>query len=205
MPEVTVPATHCMLKEKGKKTSHRTCRCKLVSRPGGKIATCQADPLVGQSCEDNNACTTNDQCVFNSRVPGIFDSGIRCRGAPTGQPCDDENACTDNDVCKAVPVPNQTQDPERFDGFNTTIICRGDTAVGRACTLPQGNTNPCFEEFFCEDYDVFGFPAQARCLPVPLDNTPCDDGNACTTGDRCVKGGGRTSNCQGTPLPVCIT
>ncbi len=52
------------------------------------IQGCRYHTLNGQSCDDDNVCTTADVCHFEN-----------CHGTPTPGPCDDGNACTTGDHC----------------------------------------------------------------------------------------------------------
>jgi hypothetical protein len=93
--------------------------------------TCFYPPAVGQSCNDGNACTTNDQCNKQRQCvgtpksctnPGTCETtiGATCsKGtctypAAVGQACDDgdpnttNDTCTDSKQCVGTPIPTPT-------------------------------------------------------------------------------------------------
>jgi hypothetical protein len=153
----------------------------------------------GTACDDGDQCTVDDTCQEGACRPGP-----RTTCPPTGNPCteatcnpangscetanrqngaacDDGNPCTDNDRCdNGVCAGTQRDD---------CVPCQGDgdcsgVSVGHQC-----------EEAFCTGQ---GFCA-VRLKP---NGSPCNDGNACTSGETCQNGvcGSPTSvrGCVGT-------
>jgi|GEM_PF-3114893 len=116
------------------------------------------DALIGTSCDDGDACTTNDiyttDCgcegtLQDSDQDGVCDAEDLCPNLDDvliGTPCDDENACTTNDV------------------FTADCGCAG--------TLQDSD-----QDGICDAED------QCPNLDDALIGTPCDDENACTTND----------------------
>ncbi|HYS54558.1 MAG TPA: post-COAP-1 domain-containing protein [Thermoanaerobaculia bacterium] len=180
------------------------------------------------SCDDGNACTTNDTCAGGTCVggpaPNCNDNNVctddSCNPA-TGcvhinntAPCNDGNACTTNDTCAAGacvggPAPN-------CDDGN---VCTTDGCNPASGCTHVNNTNPCSDGNACTTNDTcaggacVGGPApncddgnvctDDSCNPatgcVHTNNTnPCSDGNACTTNDTCSGG-----TCVGGPAPNC--
>ncbi len=124
-------------------------------------------------CDDGNACTTVDVCT-----------GGTCVGSAAPS-CDDGNVCTDdscNPATGCVHTPN-TAPCSDFDACTTGDACSGGRCVGGA---PRGcdDGNPCTDDS-CNPL--------TGCVHTP-NTAPCDDLDACTTGDTCA--GGR---CVGTP------
>jgi hypothetical protein len=120
------------------------------------------------TCSDNNACTVGDVCA----------SGACKAGAATN--CDDKNACT-TDSCNpttgACAYTNNTgpcSDGNLCTGSDTcdgagkcvgglSVVCKGTVCMSNSCN-----------------------PSTGQCDPKPQANTvTCDDGQACTVGDKC--------------------
>ncbi len=120
-------------------------------------------------CQDGNPCTADDQC----------DQGVCLPGAPTD--CNDGNVCT-TDACDVKLGGCQHQDNGLpcNDGDSCTL---GDKCAGGTCAV--GKKIPCNDANACTD-DVCD--AQGLCEPTNSIGGPCQDGNGCTTGDKC--GGG---------------
>ncbi len=118
-------------------------------------------------CDDGNVCTTGDACKSGT-----------CQGVGALN-CDDANNCT-LDWCDPVEgCVHQDNDGPCDDGNNCTT---GDACSGGVCKstgiLECDDNNPCTSD---------------TCEPGPgcvfNDNTmPCNDGDACTTGDVCADG-----------------
>ena len=164
--------------------------------------TCRGAPIV---CDDDNPCTDEAcepgrGCVPSPRVDGACDDGDPCThgdactssgacvGAPT--PCDDADPCT-TDRC----------DPEAPDAIAGCVFTpsNGPCDDGDPCTLADqcrsrvcaGTRRTCSDGNDCtvDRCD----PATGQCRFDPLvDLGVCDDGDPCTTLDRC-----RDGTCQG--------
>jgi hypothetical protein len=129
-----------------------------------ELGTCVQTPIAG-SCEDGNACTTNDTCQGGACQPGqplkcndsntctddSCDPQEGCVHAPNMQACNDGDACTLADAC-------------------TDGVCQGGSI------LDCEDNNPCTDDSCDSD---------AGCLNVPNQNA-CEDGNACTENDTCA-------------------
>jgi cysteine-rich repeat protein len=140
------------------------------------------DPVNGctftpntHTCDDGNACTTNDAC-----------SGGHCVGGPPPD-CNNHNVCT-TDTCDPAKGCVHTPNTAFCDDGNpctTGDQCKGGTCVGG----PKPNCddgNPCTDDS-CDPTVVGGC--------VHQDNTAtCDDGNPCTMNDVCSEG-----HCAGSP------
>ena len=129
-------------------------------------------------CEDGLFCTNGDVCAAGACVPG----GAR--------DCGDANECTTDacnestDVCDNLANTNACDDA-LFCTVNDA--CAGGTCTGAA--RPCGDSNVCTTDGCDEGADA--------CTNV--NNTvPCDDADACTTGDVCANG-----QCTGTAIPNC--
>ncbi len=160
------------------------------------IDTCNTDGSCkntvppGAGCDDGDACTASDKCIDGKCVGG-------------GKlDCDDQNPCT-NDICDVAtgcvkeniaankPCPDDG-DPCTFDGCDGNGKCAHTTLSG-ICTIgaqcvPAGSvdpTNPCK---VCN-------PLQNKTNYVLQNGLSCDDGDACTTADKCASG-----LCKGKPM-----
>ncbi|MEM1322250.1 MAG: lectin-like protein [Bacteroidota bacterium] len=150
--------------------------------------------LTGTSCDDGDACTTNDVydadcncagtfadadadgvCDADDVCPG-FDDNLdgdndgtpdgcdTCDGTLTGTSCDDGDACTTNDVYDADCNCAGTFADADADG-----VCDADDAC------------PGFDDNLDGDND--GTPDGCDTCDGTLTGTSCDDGDACTTND----------------------
>ncbi len=132
------------------------------------------EPLTGCTYADNNApCNDGDACTT-----GDICGGGACAGA--GElPCNDGNPCTD-DGCNSDTGCTFVANDDECDDNNacTTVdLCQNNACIGS--TPPECNDdNPCTSDW-CD-------PGQGC---VNQHNTlPCNDGDACTTGDVCADG-----------------
>jgi len=126
---------------------------------------CVNTPRSGP-CDDHDACTTGDACA-----------GGRCVG--TRRNCNDGNVCTDdscNPATGCVHTPN-TASCDDGNACTTVDVCKGGTCVGS--TPPS-----CDDGNVCTDDSCD--PATG-CVHTP-NTAPCDDFDACTTGDTCSGG-----------------
>jgi hypothetical protein len=212
----------------GNPCTNDTCVAGAVSHPAKANNT---------SCSDGNACTQNDTCQSGTCTPG---APVQCTAldschlagtcdpstgqcsnpvAPNNTPCSDGNACTQGDVCQAgACVPGTPVTCTALDSCHVAGTCNPSTGV---CSNPNApNNTPCNDGNACTQTDtcqagvctgsnsitctaldschVAGTcnPSTGVCSnPVAPNNTPCSDGNACTTGDTCQAG-----TCTGTPV-----
>ncbi|MCP9769344.1 hypothetical protein EGI22_15640, partial [Lacihabitans sp. LS3-19] len=136
----------------------------------GCVFTSKSD---GSTCDDNNICTENDQCIAGN-----------CSGTSISCP-DDGNLCTTaacNPLSGCIQVNNNSACD---DGDPCTIndVCHNGVCAGIPKTCDDGN--PCTTDS-CD-------PLTGNCLFVNNSNA-CNDGNACTINDACSDG-----ECKGTP------
>ena len=113
------------------------------------------DNLLGQPCDDGDACTVGDVYSNCGCTPGAFqdadNDGIcnandLCAGSEPGMACDDNNACTTDDT------------------VDNNCNCVG-------ISQDSDNDNVCDSDDQCPGFDD------------NLLGLPCDDGDACTVGD----------------------
>ncbi len=96
--------------------------------------------------------------------------------------CQDDNPCTtghcnDRAQCEAIPVTDGTACDDGDACTTDTECLNGLCAGGILVVCDDGN--PCTENH-CDP--------ETGCIFPPLDGVPCDDGDACTTGNVCDDG-----------------
>ncbi len=158
------PATGCVYVD----TTATTCN------DGNVCTDDHCDPVTGcyhtdnaAPCSDGNACTTGDEC----------DGGACVAGGPRN--CNDNNVCTDDSCDPATGCVHTANTLSCDDGSACTT---GDSCSGGTCH--GGAPVVCNDDLVC---------TTDTCVPAigcvfQVNTEPCDDGNACTTGDRCSQG-----------------
>jgi len=166
---------------------------------------CVVNPTTVVVCADDGAACTDNLCK-----PATG----QCELVPLadGTTCSDGLAWTVGDVCEkgaCVAGPDTklckaTADCAKFDDgdlCNGTLFCNKATGV---CQLNPTTVVSCptVGDTVCAKNTCV--PATGTCAAKPAPaNTPCEDGNLCTTGEACVAGvcsasagGGSTCACQ---------
>lgn len=171
-------------------------------------------PLDGVTCNDGNACTSNDACITGAciGVTVLCDDGNPCTAdacdkvlgcttppAPNGTACNDNNACTTSDTCQggtctgSAPLPcddgiycNGTETCSAQFGCQagTPVVCADD---GRSCTAE-----------FCDE----GLKA---CRTVVQDSL-CSNGLFCDGAEKCDPtnpSSNATTGCTAGTPPTC--
>jgi len=191
-------------------TSGQSINCSALDGPctvgvcNPATFACEAEPAnEGQSCDDDDVCTIADACASGDCVGSPIDCtalegqctlGIcnlpvsTCIAVPAngGSACDDGSTCTTGETCAAgqctngVPanesLPCDDANPCTTEESCTSGSCTSDTFLD--CSALDGS---CVEGV-CN-------PQTAACVTQPLANgTPCDDGDLCTTAERCTSG-----------------
>jgi len=167
---------------------------------------CVAGKCIGEGkiCEDNNPCT-NNKCD---------EAHGGCWYEYNTNPCDDETVCTSGDTCKNGTCVG-TVKLDCGDGD----VCTDDLCDKDKGCFHQFNKAPCEDGSKCTEKDTCSagacVPGTAPdcddkniCTADSCDPTagcqhvanalPCDDGDACTTGDACAD-----AACVGGPAPDC--
>ncbi len=184
-----------------------------VCTPTGK---CGLNPVAENApCSDGNACTVKDACLAGSCQPGATldcndDNACtadKCNAlagcvnlamAATA-PCDDGNACTNGDHCEAGQCTpgvqtcqcTQTSDCAKFedgDQCNGTLYC-DKAAPPYTCKLNPSTVVTCAKDADgpCAKNACNPLTGQCKLQQSPA-NSPCSDGDNCTTGDFCDSG-----------------
>jgi hypothetical protein len=138
---------------------------------------CTAVVANGTGCSDGNACTEGDSCTAGKCAAGA------------AKTCDDGNACT-KDACDVAVgcTATATTDPcDDGDACTSNDACAGGNCAPGAKVSCDDN-NPCTVDI-CDK--------QQGCI-FKATSAACDDGDVCTTTDKCVDG-----TCTGGDLKVC--
>jgi len=176
------------------------------------VDACDGGVCVGGTpvtCPAPAACHLPGQC---NPLTGACDDPAK----PDGLPCNDDDACTRVDACVSGECVGSSPIACREPGpCELSVTCNPDTGACDATVTPFGvacdDGNACTGVSFCSEGACVGAqpvvcPAPAAChvdgtcdpatgtcsTPVAPDDTPCDDGSACTRVDRCQAGA-----CQG--------
>ncbi len=181
-----------------------------------KGACVYAPVADGQKCDDGNACSTGDLCSnavcqgagqldCDDQNPCSTDkcnplAGCVNLAATATTVCDDGNSCTAGDTClegKCQAGVNTCQCTSNSDcgKFEDGNLCNGslycDKSAGApyACKVNPATLVVCAEDENTACQNNTCIPATGACsLIVAPPQTPCSDGDKCTTGDFCEKG-----------------
>jgi hypothetical protein len=172
----------------------------------------------GIACDDGNACTIGEVCTEglcgggaslncndgNVCTDDLCDPESGCQHVPNDDDCQDGSICTVGDICADGTC--QPGKPLQCDDANP---CTNDTCDPALGCVHSPNNAPCTDLNPCTSGDHC---ANGSCVPEQMldcddDNpctndscnaglgcihshnqVPCDDGNACTTGDQCGNG-----------------
>lgn len=172
---------------------------------------CTNEPGTGVACDDDDFCTSGDQCEAGA-CEGVQDiakcqcqsdedcvvleDGNLCNGIPA---CDQDSktcvtdlasiiVCPENvEFCKVTACNPQNGACETNDRADTTpcddsFACtEGDSCAGGTCA---GALVLCQDENLCTD-DACNPETGGTCVYTP-NAAPCEDGNPCTIGDACL-------------------
>ena len=185
-------------------------------------ACTQPDTCIAGACVGSNPvlCNPLDAChvaACNPATGQCVDSN-----APNGTPCNDANACTQTDTCQngacvgSNPVVCTASDAchlagtcNPVDGLCSNPLAPDNTPCSDAdgCTQTDAcisgvcvGSNPvvCAALDACHVAGVCNSATGLCSNPAAPDETPCDDGSACTPTDRCIAGA-----CVGSNPVVC--
>jgi len=171
-------------------TTPKTCPsspCRLAACES-KSGECKlTNASNGAACNDGNACTTVDACsngicagskpkvcggdACNNGVCNTASGGCEKKPKAGTVKCEDGTACTTGDLCKS-----------------------GQCVAGKYTCDCKVNTD-CDDKNGCTDDVCVSSSGTKRCDNKPKTNAGCNDGKACTTGDKCSNSG----VCVGTP------
>lgn len=143
-------------------------------------------------CNDGNPCTAD----FCDQIVGCVVTEVACDPSKGDKdPCQSQPFCNDGNPCATRFFCRDGKCAFEPAQENTFCLVQGDycrpgTCIGGECkpdsTLTCDDYNPCTVDSCDPSLGcVYGYPT----------GLPCDDGDACTTGDRCEGG-----QCGGTPV-----
>eukprot|EP01065_Artemidia_motanka_P042695 TRINITY_DN5771_c0_g3_i2.p1 TRINITY_DN5771_c0_g3~~TRINITY_DN5771_c0_g3_i2.p1 ORF type:complete len:4752 (+),score=1264.50 TRINITY_DN5771_c0_g3_i2:1602-15857(+) len=154
-------------------------QCHVAGTCDAASGLCSDPPKAdGTACDDGDALTAGDVCKAGF-CAGVVSCGVST--CPPGDQC--TRSYCEGTTCRTAPRADGTA---CNDGNVATVgdQCTAGTCAGRsACaTVTCGKISQCYAVGVCEEHT-------AACTnPVLPDNTPCDDGDPTTAGDRCVQG-----------------
>lgn len=147
---------------------------------------CQANNAAdGTTCADDGNDCTDEACA----------AGV-CASTDVADDtaCDDDDICTDPDTCTAGACGGTAV----VDCCESDADCTAPDICNTTTNLCEPPVPACVADLGCDDDDDCTTDTCTEGECVYADNTaPCNDGNACTTGDVCAAGA-----CAGTPV-VC--
>lgn len=179
----------------------------------------EAEESSGSKCDDHNACTV-DSCVddvgcVHAPIPG-------CTPCATASDCNDHDACT-SDTCTAG-VCNHANAVTCTASDQCHVAGTCDPATGTCSNPAKDNGTACDDGDACTQTDtcqqgtctgtnLVVCTASDQCHvagtcnagtgtcsnPTKANDTPCNDGNACTETDVC-----RAGACAGTAIDGCV-
>lgn len=138
--------------------------------------------LEAAQCDDGRSCTSGDRCVSGACAPVAIDCA-----------CGSDADCSPLDQCHAQGTcdlaTGKCSAPAKPEGTscNDGSFCtRQDVCVAGTCT----GTNPIICAAFDQCHRAGACdPATGECSnPAQPESTPCDDQDACTTGEECHGG-----------------
>ncbi|HYC53564.1 MAG TPA: hypothetical protein VEL28_01295 [Candidatus Binatia bacterium] len=152
---------------------------------------CDARDATGAPCSDGRFCTVTDAC----------DGAGTCTG--TGSPCpfaDGDGNCTES--CDELADTCTAHDPDGTRCDDGMFCTATDLCDGRGNC--RGAGDPCVHGTSADRGCADACDETANACSAPdLDGSPCDDGLACTIGERCIGGvcapSGMTSCDDGSP------
>ena len=168
--------------------------CTLDACVDGKCAHGQ-DPAA--NCDDSNVCTA-DSC---DPVKGCVNSAV-----DGGQVCDDGQFCSVGDICKDKKCVSTGVMVCDDNDVCTTETCKNGAGCQTTATTNCDDSDACTEDVcdktkgcvhvglvvICDDGDPCTWDAcdktTGACKSTPLPAGGCDDGNVCTTGEKCQNG-----------------
>lgn len=163
-------------------------------------------PFANGTCDDGDPCTGDGQCSSGDCFAGLdkdcgdgdactkdtcaSDTGA-CSSAPDPNACDDGNSCT-TDSCDSKAGCSHVALPVGATCSDGDACTHGEACASNGCTGGElavcDDSNPCTADS-CNP--------KLGCVNAFLDIT-CNDGQSCTTGDKCSGGfclGQKTLSC----------
>jgi cysteine-rich repeat protein len=145
---------------------------KRTGENGGDFPCANGEQDAGEACDDGNV-VAGDGCRADCTIE-VCGDGIR----DPNEQCDDGNLL-EGDCCSATCTTDA--DGSTCDDGNACTL--NDACTGGACV--PADVVACVPASPC--HDAACDPADGSCSSTPKPNGAlCDDGNACTTPDRCL-------------------
>jgi len=167
-----------------------------IPAPDGSVATaCSSDDECsdGVDCTDD-LCGADGVCTY-MEVDSRCADGEVCLG---GTGCQPEGDCNETECADALRVALTCQVgacQPNFTCLSESTCGPGESCCGDGTCMDCDDGNPCTEDS-CD-------AAAGGCVHMPLDGTPCDDGDFCTGTEVCVAGTCDSSGDPCTAPTVC--
>ncbi len=143
------------------------------------------------SCNDGNACTTGDTCSAGACVPGALPP----KPSLSGTVCT-KDYTFNTSTCQWDPVPAlSTAACSDSNACTSGDHCNGTGTGSSACVA--GSPKICTALDQCHNAGICNASTGTCTDPIKPYGSPCNDSNACTTGDSCQGG-----TCTGTQVNV---
>ena len=191
----------------------------------GGLTQCTGGNKQDETCDgiDNNCDGKTDEDVCDDKNPCTTDScdpaTKKCTNSPMDKgACDDGDACTEKDACAAGKCTGEAKKCD--DGEPCTKDsckdgkCETAPATGDACD----DGDKCTVKDACNDKGKCGGEAKdcddgnkcsidtckdGVCSSGAVQEGPCEDGDLCTTGDKCEKDAGGKLVCKAGAAKKC--
>ena len=180
---------------------------------GGSCTAC----VSGGSCPVPGYPCRTGVLSCSAGVSSCADNGAK----PNGDPCDDGDACTSNDSCQAGTCKGTATVCQASDQCHLAGLCNSVTGAcsnptrpdttscsdGNACTSGDtcqsgvcigGAKKVCTAKDQCHQAGICDASSGACSEPLLPNNTGCEDGLLCTTGETCQNG-----ICTGAVAKIC--
>jgi hypothetical protein len=152
--------------------SNDTGTCGAVRTCNGTAACAVMYPGTSTSCDDGSACTYGDHCDGSGHCAG---TAITCSNE--GGTCGAVRTCNGTAAC-AVMYPGTSTSCDDGNACTYGDRCDGSGHCAGTAITCSNDTGNCGAVRSCN--------GTAMCdVAYPGTSTNCDDGNACTYGDRC--------------------
>ncbi len=187
------PALQCVPLPADATSGIGECTCSNIALHKKLSTTCyvpsydNSGALVGK-CTGVRSCDVDSltDCSAPKPKPEVCDTfDNNCNGLIDEGTCNDANPCTTDFCAGAADCTHTTLDGNACDDGSACTL--NDVCIQTTCV---GTPHPCLGSA-CVSMKCD--PSDGTCdSQIKADTTPCDDGNACTSGDICLAG-----NCSG--------